>query len=154
MIKARILAGQIILPKITDQQTTQEDFFQEVRRRKRRATDGTTGTSKKAAVQIKTSPDLNIPSKEVVTLRAADMDTDASDTEATSNEEAVPGKTGRPPPIILMSTANLIQLQKQLQSVFKENVDLRSTRNGTRVITRSMADIKSVQSHFDTNNLS
>jgi hypothetical protein len=82
------------------------------------------------------------------------MDTDASGTEATSNEEAVPGKTGRPPPIILTSTANLIQLQKQLQSVVKENFELRSTRNGTRVITRSMADFQSVKSHFDAHNLS
>jgi hypothetical protein len=41
------------------------------------------------------------------------MDTDASGTEATSNEEAVPGKTGGPPPVILTSTTNLIQLQKQ-----------------------------------------
>jgi hypothetical protein len=45
-------------------------------------------------------------------LRAADMDTDASGTDATSNEEAVPGKTGRPPPIIATSTTTLIQLNK------------------------------------------
>jgi hypothetical protein len=56
-------------------------------------------------VQTKTSPDLNIHPKEFVTrnffapIRTADMDTDASGTEATSNEEALPGKTGRPPPI-------------------------------------------------------
>jgi hypothetical protein len=49
------------------------------------------------------------------------MDTDASGTEANSNEEAVPGKTGRPPPIILTSNTNLIQLQKQLNIVIKEN---------------------------------
>jgi hypothetical protein len=54
-------------------------------------------------------------------LRAANMDTESSGTKATSNEEAVPGKTDRPPPIILTSTANLIQLQKQLKSVVKEN---------------------------------
>jgi hypothetical protein len=84
--------------------------------------------------------------KEVVTrnflapLRVADMDTDASGTEATSNEEAAPGKTGRPPPIILTSTTNLFRLQKQLKSVVKENFDFCSTRNGTIVIMRSMAD--------------
>jgi hypothetical protein len=44
------------------------------------------------------------------------MDTDASGTEATSEEEAVPGKTGRPPPVILKSTTNMIQLQKQLNN--------------------------------------
>jgi hypothetical protein len=49
------------------------------------------------------------------------MYTDAFGTEANSNEEAVPGKTGRPPPIILTSTTNLIQLQKELKIVVKEN---------------------------------
>jgi hypothetical protein len=65
-----------------------------------RATDETTGTSKKATVQTKTPTALNItpPPKEAVTrnffapLKAVDMDTDASGTEANSNEEAVPGK--------------------------------------------------------------
>jgi hypothetical protein len=59
------------------------------------------------------------------------MHTDASGTKATSNEEAVPSKRGRPPAIILTSTTNLIQLQKQLESVVKENIEFRSTRNGT-----------------------
>jgi hypothetical protein len=40
------------------------------------------------------------------------MDTEVSGAEVNSNEEAVPGKTGRPPPIILTSTTNLIHLQK------------------------------------------
>jgi hypothetical protein len=78
------------------------------------------------------------------------MHTNASGTEVTSNNEAVLGKTGRQPSIILTSTTKLIQLQKQLESVVKQNFEFRSTRNGTRVITRSMADF---QSHFDANNL-
>jgi hypothetical protein len=82
------------------------------------------------------------------------MDTDAFGTEATSKEAEVPGKTGRPPPIIPASTTNLIQLQKQLQSVVKENFEFRSTRNGTTVITDGMADFQSVKSHFDAHNLS
>jgi hypothetical protein len=83
------------------------------------------GTSKKATVQTKTLHALNNPPpgghhpKFYTPLRAADMYTDASDTEATSNEEAVPGKRGRPPPIILTSTTNLIQLLKQLKIVGK-----------------------------------
>jgi hypothetical protein len=76
------------------------------------------------------------------------MDTDASGTEATANEEAFPGKTGRPPTIFLTSTTNLINLQKQLKNVVKENFELRSTRNGTRVITTAMADFKTIKSHF------
>jgi hypothetical protein len=61
VLKARTLADQTNLPKTTGQQTTYEDGFQEVRRRKRRATDEITGTSKKATVQTIMSPALNIP---------------------------------------------------------------------------------------------
>jgi hypothetical protein len=73
------------------------------------------------------------PPKEVVSrnfrpLRPTDVVTDSSGTETISNEEAVPGKTGRPPPIILTSAAILIQLQKQLKSVVKENFEFLSTR--------------------------
>jgi hypothetical protein len=49
------------------------------------------------------------------------MDTDSASAEATENEETVPGKAGRPPPIILTSTTDLIQLQKQLKNVVKED---------------------------------
>jgi hypothetical protein len=54
------------------------------------------------------------------------MDTDASGTEANSNEEAVPGKTGRPLPINLMSTTNMIQLQKELKIVVKKDSQFRN----------------------------
>jgi hypothetical protein len=101
-----------------------------------------------------TKPIATVQNKTFAPLRAADMYPDSSGTEATSNEEAVPGNTGRPPPIILTSTTNQIQLAKQLQNVIKGNFEFRNTSNGTRVITRSMADFQSVKSHFDTSNLS
>jgi hypothetical protein len=82
------------------------------------------------------------------------MDTDASGTEANSNEEAVPDKTGRPSPIILTSTTNLILLQKVLKIVVEEHFELLSARNGTRDITRNMADFQSIKYHFDARNLS
>jgi hypothetical protein len=85
---------------------------------------------KKATVQTKLLPVINTPPtpwKDVVIrkffahLRAVDMDTDATGAEATSNEEAVPGKTDRPHLIILTSATNLIQLEKKMQSVAEEN---------------------------------
>jgi hypothetical protein len=54
--------------------------------------------------------------------RAADMDTDVSGTQAISNEWAVPGKTGKPPPLILTYTTDLIQLQTELKIVVKRNL--------------------------------
>jgi hypothetical protein len=58
-------------------------------------------------VQDTTSDAVNTLPKEVVTrnyfapLRTTDMNTDISGTEAMPHEEAVPGKTGRPPQIVL-----------------------------------------------------
>jgi hypothetical protein len=105
-------------------------------------------------MQEKTSDALNTLPKEVVTrnyfapLRTADMDT-----EAMPHEEAVPGKTGRPPPIVLTSATNLIHLQKQLKSVLKDNFEFRSTRNGTKIITKTMADFSAFESYLENNNL-
>jgi hypothetical protein len=55
--------------------------------------------------------------------------------------------------MVVTSAVNLIQLQKQLKGVVKENFEFLSTRNGTRVITRSMTDFQSVKSHLDSQNL-
>jgi hypothetical protein len=102
-----------------------------------------TQTTKKAAVQDKTSDALNTLAKEDVTrnyfapLRTAEMETDA-----VPHDEAVPGNTGRPPPVVLTSATNLIHLQKQLKGVLKDNFEFRSTRNGTRIITKTMADFQ------------
>jgi hypothetical protein len=45
-------------------------------------------------------------------------------------------KSGRPPPIILTSTVNLIHLQKQVKSLVQQYFEFRTTRNGTKIITR------------------
>jgi hypothetical protein len=78
-------------------------------------------------------------------LRTTNMDTDSSGSETIPQEEAVPSKTSRSPPIILTSATNMIQLQKQLNNVVKEDFEFRSTRNRTRVITRGMADFFAIK---------
>jgi hypothetical protein len=82
----------------------------------------------KRAVPTAASDAVDNPRKVVVTpnffapLRAATMDTDDSSAEAIPQEEAVPGKkTGRPPPIVITAVTNLMQLQKVIKSVVKEN---------------------------------
>jgi hypothetical protein len=82
------------------------------------------------------------------------MDMDFAGSEASSYKATAPGKTGRPPAIILTSPVNLIQLQKQLKSVISEDFEFSSTRNGARVITRGVADFQSVKFYFDGQNLS
>jgi hypothetical protein len=102
---------------------------------------------------------VDTPPKEVAnrnffaSLRATIIDTDSTSTEAITHEETVPGKANRPPPIVLTSKSNLINLQKQLISVVKDDFEFRNTRNGTRVITKGMADFEVVISHFTNNKL-
>jgi hypothetical protein len=82
-------------------------------------------------VTAATSAPKEITTRNFFAPLRATMDTDSSGMEAKTEEEAVPEKTCRPPPIILTSSTNLIQLQKQLKSVVKGDFEFRSTKNGT-----------------------
>jgi hypothetical protein len=141
------------------EKTAQDEDFQEVRRCKRHNTTEAAPTSKKAVPTGASAP-VSRPPKEKTTrnffapLRTAKMDIDSGGSDASSSNTMAPGKTGRTHPIILTSAVNLIQLQKQVKGVVSEDFEFRSTRNGTRVITRGMADFQSVISYFDSRNLS
>jgi hypothetical protein len=98
-------------------QPSQGDGFQEVRSRKRHSTAEAAHSPKKAAVP---TPTGQVPTKNYyASLRATDMETDATVTEPIPPEATAQGKTGRPPPIVLTSAVNLIQLQKELKGVAK-----------------------------------
>jgi hypothetical protein len=62
-------------------------------------------------------------------------------------------RRGRPPPIILTSATNLIQLQKKLKGMVKGNFEFRNTRTGTRVVTKEMADFSAIQQYLTSQNL-
>jgi hypothetical protein len=146
ILKASNSAGK------TTEKPTQEEGFQEVRRRKRHSTtEKAMPTAASAAVS--TLPKEGATRNFFAPVRAAEMDMDSTSSENSSCKATAPGKTGRPPPIILTSAVNLIQLQKQLNGVVSEGFKFRSTRNGTRVITRGMVDFQSVKSHLDNQNL-
>jgi hypothetical protein len=136
------------LKKIKKDSTQQEDGFKKVHRRKRHCHEESTQAMKKVAL-----PESNV---KVATrnffapLRTNDMDTDFPDTESTTTEKAVEEKSGRPPPIVLTSSSNLMQLQKQLKGVAKDTFEFRSTKNGTRVVTKSMVDYQSVKTYFES----
>jgi hypothetical protein len=153
VLKTSTPAGQSKTPKSA---ATQEYGFKEVR--------GVNGKVQKRLPQLKDSSVYRRrqapPLKEAATrnffapLRESDMDTDSTKTEATPREAAAPAKPGRPPSKVLTSAVNLFLLQKQLRFVVSENFEFRSTRNGTRVITRNMSDFQSVKLHIDSQNLS
>jgi hypothetical protein len=81
------------------------------------------------------------------------MDADSSGTESTPVKEAIPRKSAGPPPIVFMSAAIFIQLQRQLKGVAKQSFKLRNTRSGTRVLTKDLIYIQAVKAHLEENNL-
>jgi hypothetical protein len=139
---------------------TQEEGFQEVRRRKRHSSNEAARTSKKilvtaAPAAVNTTP-KTVPTRNFFApLRTSSMDTEASDTEESPQGDATPGKTGRPPPIVITATVNLLQLQKLIKSVVKENFEFQNSRNGTRVITKTLGDFAAEKSYLrvETHNL-
>jgi hypothetical protein len=123
--------------KVLKESSQQVDGFKEVRSRKRHCNEVAARTAKKAALPAST---VKVATKNFFApLRTTNMDTDAPDTEPTAAEVAVPGQPGRPPPKVLASATNLIQLQKQLKGVAKQTFEFRNTKNETRV-TKDMVD--------------
>jgi hypothetical protein len=76
------------------------------------------------------------------------MDTDTPAAESSTEEASAPRNSARPPPIILTSAANLIQLQKKLKGVARQNFQLRNTRSGIRVVTKDMVDYQAVKEYL------
>jgi hypothetical protein len=63
-------------------------------------------------------------------------------------------KTRRPPPMVLTSAKQVIQFQKQLIGMAKQNFKLRNTRNSTRVIAYDAVDFSTVKNRIENSNLS
>jgi hypothetical protein len=82
-------------------------------------------TAKKSTKPVPTFTAVKLPPKAVLThnfftpLRTADMDTDTAVTENTIPEQEAPRKPGRPLPIVMTSTTNLIRLQSDLKDYVK-----------------------------------
>jgi hypothetical protein len=133
--------------------TQQSEEFREQRRRKR-----VPSNDKSQALQAKKSSCTAPPqvqtrnfyaplwnSKEVEE-RQGNSSTDAGD--------QAPSQAGRPPPIILTATTNLLQLQKKLRVFVKGSFEFRNTRNGTRVVTKDLSDFSVIKAFFQKENLS
>jgi hypothetical protein len=81
------------------------------------------------------------------------MDTESTEKENILPEKEAPRKSDRPPPIVMTSTTNLIRLRSDLKEHVKGEHEFRNTRNGTRVITKEMADYSAMKSYLEKNNL-
>jgi hypothetical protein len=85
-------------------------------------------------------------------LRGANLEIKSCCTKENQQDEAPTAKTGRPLSIVSTATSNLLQLQKIIRGVVKENLEFRNTGNGTRVLTHSLIDFAAVKSYFVTRN--
>jgi hypothetical protein len=76
------------------------------------------------------------------------MELEGSKEEANDEEQqGTTNQAGRPP-IILTSTTNLLRLQKQIKGIIK------GISNGTRVLTKEMADFSAIKTFFLSKKLS
>jgi hypothetical protein len=125
-VKVSARAGQSgVVNKTSVESSAQGDGFQEVKRRKRHITNDTSQTAKKSATLVPTSAAAKVPPKAVLTrnfllpLRTTDLDMDTTGAGNTLPEREALRKPGRPPPIVVTSTTNLIRLQRALKDHFK-----------------------------------
>jgi hypothetical protein len=86
-------------------------------------------------------------------LRTTDVDTETTATEDTLPEQEAPRKSGRPPPVVMTFTTNLILLQSDLKKKkhVKGEYELRNTRNEASVVTNEMADYSVLKSYLEEN---
>jgi hypothetical protein len=98
--------------------TAPDDDFQEVKTRKRHIFNDTSQTAKKSTTPVAISAAVKPPPKSLLTLnifallRTTDMDTETTQAENTLPKQEAPRKSGGPPPIVMTSTTNLNQLQR------------------------------------------
>jgi hypothetical protein len=118
-----------VLPVSVEHKSTEE--FREQRRRKRNPSDDIakkqkTGVPTHESRDPRLRPKGKVPTRNFFApLRTTEMDLKNNHEEATSEsptsvkQQASSSKAGRPPPIILTSTINLIQLQRHIRYIVK-----------------------------------
>jgi hypothetical protein len=113
----------------------QDNHFQELKRRNMHISDDTSRTTKKSTKPVPTSAAVRLPPKAVSTrnffapLRTTDMDTETTGAENALPEQEAPRKSGGPPPIVMTSTSNLIQVQSDLKKHVKGEFPKHTKRN-------------------------
>jgi hypothetical protein len=148
--------------KPTTQGRQPETEFREQRRRKRNPSQAKKPkTMATAGIKDPRMRPHHVPTKNFFApLRATDIECEGNKSKDTDTQDEVQQepsrKTGRPPPppIVLTSQENLIAMQK-LKGLCKGTFEFRSTRNGngTRVITKEMADFSAIRTYPENQNL-
>jgi hypothetical protein len=56
-------------------------------------------------------------------------------------QQSAAKQVGRPPPIVLPATTNLLALQKNIRGIVTGNFEFRNTRSGTKIVTKEIWEI-------------
>jgi hypothetical protein len=95
---------------------------------KRNISSDTSETAKKSALK---QPPKTVPTRNFFApLKTNGVNTETAGAENTLQETEASRKSGRPPPLVMTSTTNLIQIQIHLKEHVKEEYEIRNTRNG------------------------
>jgi hypothetical protein len=114
------------------------DGFQERKRKKRNITGETSPPKTQAATPV---PTRNF----FAPLNSMEMDTEGKTGDDT------PKYSGRPPPIVVTTSINLIKTQKEIKPKLKGDFTLRNTKNGTRLTTKNMDDYSILKQYLEQN---
>jgi hypothetical protein len=138
-----------------------EEFKEMKRRRRNPSTDDSVTVSEKpASVQRPAKCEIQqkvaIPTRNFYApLTTMDVEIQNEITEetdpSTQQQQQTAKGAGRPPPIVLTSSVNLIKLERDIKSIAKNKYEFRTTRNGIRVMTKEMADYSAIKHHLEQN---
>jgi hypothetical protein len=125
--------------------------FREQKRRKRNPSDKQGGLTNDTVVtgcsvrDPRIRPHVELPTRNFLRPREQ-MELDGTKEEAANDgeQQGATNQAGRPPPIILTFATNLLQLQKHTKGSF----EFRNTKNGTRVLTKEIADFSAIKYFF------
>jgi hypothetical protein len=138
-------------------QSEQVESEQEFRKQKRRKRNLSDKQSKPKSKTEMTSGSVSTPRAELSTRKffaplRTEIDLEG-DKETTDEEKQRSTTQAVRPPIILTSTTNLLQLQKNICAIVQGSIEFRNKKNGTRVLTKEMADYSAIMTFFLQNNL-
>jgi hypothetical protein len=74
-------------------------------------------------------------------------------TDGEHQQQPPNSQRGRSPPIILTSTVNFMQLQRHIKDIVKGSFEFRNTQNGTRIVTKEMADYSAIKEYLSSQTL-
>jgi hypothetical protein len=147
-----------------DKSDAHEGFKEQRRRRRKRSSSvDQAKQTNKAAMHTTEARGPQIPSQLelpthnfFVPLRTAGKELDATkdaSNQTNGEQQQLIHQRGWPPPIILTSAINFIQLQKQLKGLVEGSFEFQNIRNGTIIVNKEMEDFSAVKDYLNSQNL-